>query len=108
MAGCAAARFEVAGDVFLAQRRARVRVGFRDAGAHGGEAFGAELFLGLPGAQCLADDFAVGGVAAFLDLGADEPGHVGGEGDAQAFDGGHGDDYNHHIPTNSFLLMPKT
>lgn len=67
------------GNVVLAQRGPRVGVGFGDAGAHGGEAFGAELFRGLPGVQCLADDFAVGGVASFLDLGADEPGHVGGK-----------------------------
>jgi hypothetical protein len=55
----------VAGDVVFAQRRAGVGVGFGDAGAHGGEAFGAEVFLGLPGAERLADDFAVGGVASW-------------------------------------------
>lgn len=41
----------MAGDVVLAQRGARVGVCFGDAGAHGGEAFGAELFLGQPGAR---------------------------------------------------------
>jgi hypothetical protein len=50
---------------------------------------GAQLRLFLPGAHGLANDLAVRGVAAFLELGADQAPHHGWQGDAETFNALH-------------------